>query len=124
MALPNLTALTWQQHIASAEGPSDYTMRLVLLAISVRMLVEGRATVCVPMSEIALAAGLSRNWVMQKAREAVEAGWLQRTGPLGRGKNWRVYELSPALPVVGDLRQHVSRETVAGTDHAHGELAR
>lgn len=75
----------WRQRICAADGPSNYTLRLVLLALSVLMEAEGKSAVRVTFAEIARATRLSRSWIAVVLKEAVEQGWLIQGKRLWRG---------------------------------------
>lgn len=93
-----LDVLTWQGTVASDDGPKDYTMRLVLLAIAARMLVEGTNAVRLSGDDIAAASGLSKLWAMKMAKGAVETGWLTRALEPGHGRGWRSWTYRLRLP--------------------------
>lgn len=71
-----LDVLTWQATVASSLGPRGYTLRLVLLALSTRMLAEGTNYIRITKPDLANAADLSLRWTDLMLAKAETLGWL------------------------------------------------
>ncbi len=89
----------WRKRIASERGPSDYTTRLVLLALAVLMESAGTNTVRVTQDQLAAATGLSRTWIVRKTRDAHAVGWVRRSRPRGMGRSWAGYDYTICTPM-------------------------
>lgn len=99
----------WRDALLSVDGPHIPSARLVALAI--HHLSAGKTGVRLRLQEIVNAAGVSRPSVVDRIRDLVRDGWLERRLPLGHGRAWASYEYSPKLPL--HVRFHGKRRSQA-----------
>lgn len=99
----------WRQLIVSLDGPATPGVRLVLLALSVRML-EQASTVRITFAEVAALSGIGERTAKNHIYLAERTGWLKRVLARTNGRGWRVYRLSPAVPR-RFMHDHVCRGT-------------
>jgi Helix-turn-helix domain len=91
-----LTIFEWRKAFMSPSGPES-TTRLVLLAISTHMTIEGKSAF--PSYEcLARETGLSTRSVGEHVRRAEAWGWLRREEGLAGPSGWPRVLYYPAIP--------------------------
>lgn len=93
-----MDARRWRQTVLSPQGPALAGMRLVLVAISVRMDEKGTTKVRLPIVELTRATKFSKPTVLRHLRDAVDQRWLERRHARGFGQAWQTYEFEACVP--------------------------
>jgi hypothetical protein len=87
----------WRELIASENGPSDPSTRLVLFVLSLHM--NQRGENAFPAQKlIAIRAGLSERSVRTHLNLAADAGWLRICKKAQKGQAWFVHEYVATIP--------------------------
>ncbi len=87
----------WQRAIASDNGPSSPTTRLVLFALSVFM--DQNCGNCFPSTKkLSDATGLSERCVCEHLAKAEKNGWIEKIEKTGNGQAWKKHSYEALIP--------------------------
>ena len=88
---------TWRSVIASTDGPSSPTTRLVLLTLSLHMSERGES--CFPSTDtLAEETGLTKRSVITHLLTAQDDGWIIRKVKGTNGQGWKRHEYLATIP--------------------------
>lgn len=100
MAGPDRHLFRWRAALLSENGPSNPTMRHVLLTLSTHGDMNGKS-IFPSTRTLAIETGLCRQTVMNALKEAEGLGWVQCFKDNGNGQGWKRHAYGLTLPERG-----------------------